>query len=80
MRTLLNRADRLVSNETELGREKEHIRKSLQVNGYPDCMLADSRMSDQLEPGQEEEEDVKERKGGENQVEQRLPATTKALE
>ena len=33
MRTLMNREDRLVSDETELGREKEHIRKALQVNG-----------------------------------------------
>ena len=41
---------------TELGREKEHIRKPLQVNGYPDCMLADSLLSDKLDPEQEEEE------------------------
>ena len=34
MRTLMNRADRLVSDETDLGREKEHIRKALQVKGY----------------------------------------------
>ena len=60
VRTLMNRVDRLVSDETELGREKKHIRKALQVNGYPDWMLVDSRMSDQLYPGQEEEVDVKE--------------------
>ena len=35
-RTLMNRADRLKSDETELGREKEHIRKTLQLNGYLD--------------------------------------------
>ena len=31
IRTLMNRVNRLVSDETELDREKEHIRKSLQV-------------------------------------------------
>ena len=36
VRTLMNRVDRLVSEETELGMEKGHIRKLLQVNGYPD--------------------------------------------
>ena len=34
VRTLMNRADRLVSDETELQREKDHTRKALQVNGY----------------------------------------------
>ena len=34
--TLMNRADRLVSDEIELQREKDHIRKALQVNGYLD--------------------------------------------
>ena len=29
VRTLVNRTDRLLSDETELGREKEHIRKAL---------------------------------------------------
>ena len=45
VRTLMNR---LVTDESELGREKEHTRK--------DWMLADSHMSDQSDPGQEEEE------------------------
>ena len=44
----MNRAKKLVNDETELGREKDHIRKELQVNGYPD------QISDQLDPGQEE--------------------------
>ena len=38
-------------------------------------MLADSRISDQLDPGEEEGEDVKEGK----EVEQRVPATTMHL-
>ena len=38
----MNRADRLVSDVTELVREKEHIRKALYVNGYLDWMLVDS--------------------------------------
>ena len=50
VRTLMNRVDRLVSDETELQREKYHIRKTLQVNDYPDWMMADNRMSDQLDP------------------------------
>ena len=54
VRTLMNRADRLVSDETELGKETEHIRKALQVNSYPDWMLVDSQLSDQLDPEQEE--------------------------
>ena len=32
----------LVSDDTELGREEEDIRKDLQVNSYPYWMLADS--------------------------------------
>ena len=41
VRILMNRVDRLVSDETELWREKEHIRKALQVNGYLDWILTD---------------------------------------
>ena len=47
VRTLMNRVDRMVSDETELWREKVHIRKALQVNGYLDWMVADAWMSDQ---------------------------------
>ena len=50
----MNMADRLVSDETDLRREKDHIRKALQVNGYPDWMLVDDRMSDQLDQAQDE--------------------------
>ena len=32
VQTLMNRVDRLVSDENEVGREKEHIRKALQVH------------------------------------------------
>ena len=46
MRTLMNRADRLVNDETELATEKEHIRKAFQVNSSLDYMLADSRVCD----------------------------------
>ena len=53
-RTPMNRVDRLMSDETELMREKERIRKALQVNGYPDWMLADSLMSDHSYQGHEE--------------------------
>ena len=38
-------------------------------------MLAGSRVSDQLDPGQEEEEDMKEGEEEEKEVEQRVPAT-----
>ena len=79
VRTLMNRADRLVSDETELRREKDHIRKALQVNGYPDWMLADDRMSDQLDPGQAKGVDGKEGVEVKDEVEQRVPPTT-ALE
>ena len=44
MRTLMNRIDILVSEETELGRGNDHIRKALKVNRYLDWMLADSWM------------------------------------
>ena len=47
VKTLMNKADRLVSEKTELGREKDHIRQALKVNGYPDWMLLDSQLSDQ---------------------------------
>ena len=39
VRTLMSRADRLVTEETELEKEKDHTRKALKVNGYPDWML-----------------------------------------
>ena len=74
----MNRADRLVSEETELGRERDHIRQALKVNGYPDWMLVDSRMSDQWDSVEEEEDgrDGKEEK----EVKQRAPATAKSPE
>ena len=50
----MNRVDILVSEETELGMEKEHIRKALQVNSSLDWMLAVSCTSDQSDPVQEE--------------------------
>ena len=74
MRTLKNRADRLVSEEAELEKKKDHITKALKVNGYPDWMLADTRVSDQCNLGQEEGQD------GEKEVEQTVLATTKAHE
>ena len=49
VRTPMNRTDRLVSDETELGWGKEHIRKALQVNGYPDWMLADLHVPNQMD-------------------------------
>ena len=39
---MMNRAYRLVSNENELGRGKEHIKTVLQVSRYPNWMLVDS--------------------------------------
>ena len=53
----MNRADILGSEETELEKEKDHIKKELKVNGYPDWMLVDSWMSDQCDPEQEEGQD-----------------------
>ena len=73
-------ADRLVSEETELGNEKDHIRQVLKVNGYPDWMLVDSRMSDQWDPREEEEEEVREGEEEDKEVKQRVPATTKSPE
>ena len=70
----MNKADRLVSDETELQREKDHIRKALQVNGYPDWMMVKDRMLDQLDPAQDEGVEEK------DEVEQRVPPTTTALE
>ena len=79
VRTLMNSADRLVRDETELRWEKDHIRKALQVNGYLDWMLADDRMSDQLDPGQDEGVDGTE--GVEkDEMEQSVPPTTTAFE
>ena len=76
----MNRADRLVSDDTELGREKEHTRKALQVNVYLDWMLADSRASDQLHSGQEEGEEVRVGDEEEKEIEQRVPAAIMAPE
>ena len=50
-----------MSDETELGREKEYIRNILQVNGYPDWMLGDLHGCDQVYPVQEEEEEEEEK-------------------
>ena len=38
---LMNRGDRLRSDETELGREKKHIRKALQISGLDVGRLSD---------------------------------------
>ena len=54
-----------------MGRERDHNRQALEMNGYPDFMLADSRMSDQWDPGEEGEEDGREGKGEEREVKQR---------
>ena len=35
VRTLMNRAEAVVSDEGDLRDEKQHIRKALQINGYP---------------------------------------------
>ena len=49
-----------MSDENELGRGKENIKKVLQVNRYPDWMLVDSCVSDQSDAVQEEWEEGKE--------------------
>ena len=41
VRMLTNSANRLVSEDTELRKERKHFRKALQINGYPDLMLRD---------------------------------------
>ena len=76
----MNWVDRLVSDETELGREKDHIMKALQVNCSPDWMLTYAWMSDQLNPGQEEGVDGIEGEEEKDEVDQRVPATTTAPE
>ena len=80
VRTLINRVDRLVSDETQLRREKDHIRKALQVNRYLDWMMADNRMLDQLDPAQDQGVDGTEEVEEKDEVEQRVPPTTTALE
>ena len=60
-----------------MGREKDYTQKALRVNGYPDRMLADFRMSDQCDPGLEEQE-VREWEDGGKEEEQKVPATTKS--
>ena len=74
----MDRVDRLVSDETELERDNDHIRKALQVNRYPNWLLADTRMSDQLDPGREEGVGGIECAEEKDEVEQRVPATTTA--
>ena len=69
-----------MSDQTELVREKDHIRKALQVNGHPDWMLVDARMSAQLDLGQEEVVDGIEGVEEKDEVEQRVSATTTASE
>ena len=68
-----------MSDETELRREKDYIRKALQVNSYPDWMLADNRTSDQLDPPQDKEVDRTEGVEQYDEVEQRVSPTTMAL-
>ena len=53
---------------------------ALQVNGSPDWMLADSRVSYQLDPRHEEGEGEKEGEEEEKEVEQNVTTTTMAPE
>ena len=39
--TLMNRADTVVSDGPDREKEKEHVRKALKVNGYPDWVFKD---------------------------------------
>jgi hypothetical protein len=39
VKTLVHRADSIVSDEAEKVKEKEHIRVALKINGYPDWLL-----------------------------------------
>ena len=50
------------------------------MNGYPDWMLADDRISDQLDPAQDEEVDGTEGVDEKDEMEQRVSPTTTALE
>ena len=49
------------------------------MNGYLDWMLVDSPVPDELDPGQEDGDDVKDGEE-EKEVEQRVPPTTVTLE
>ena len=51
----------------------------MQVNSYPECMLIDSRMSDQLEPEQKKEDDVKEGEDKKKEVEHRVQPPVRHL-
>ena len=46
-----------MNDKTELMWDKDPIRKALQVNGYPDWMLAEPCVSDHLDQLQEEREE-----------------------
>ena len=50
------------------------------MNGYPDWMLADDRMSDRVDPAQDEGVDGAEGVDEQEKTEQRVPPTTIALE
>ena len=76
----MNRADRLVSDKTELRTEKDDIKKALQVNGYMDWMMADDRMLDQLDQTQDTGADGAEGIEEKDEVEQGVPRTTMVLE
>ncbi len=47
VRTLVNRAESIVSKEEELKEEKHHIREALRLNGYPDWIIDDKPSTDQ---------------------------------
>ena len=73
VRTLVNKANNLVSGEAELKKEKEHIRQAL-INTYLDRMLHGPRQADWPDPAEEEQPEQKET--GEDSV---FPTTTEVI-
>ena len=55
MKTLYHRANKLVSDPDELLKEKEHVRKALRANGYPEWMLDEPDQEDPNEQNNTEE-------------------------
>ena len=60
VRTLMHRANNIVSDPEDREREKEHVRSSLRLNGYPEWILKDNAVEpdviENVEPTEDEGE------------------------
>ena len=72
VRTLVNRAESIVSKEEELKEEKHHIREALRLNGYPDWIIDDKPSTDQSPtPSEQSEAPMAQQRGAESGVNSR---------